>query len=172
MRSALAVAVALAIVSGCSSEPKKGDAGSVEPARVLDLYAVKQVHAAFSKKLEGFSAPADAKDGKPTVSLTPVTNNSAVHVNSEIVTDELSTALTDSGKFRVIVAERRLGEIKAGENYETAGASADTGPATRFKVDTTAETLHPGGALKVTVVLRDTVSKKAVLESVSELPLK
>ena len=164
MRFAM-LAFAVVVAAGCSSEPKAGQKTAERTPRYFELEDVKVTVAAFDKKLAAFEVPAEVKaaspGNRPTVAVSGVTNNSAGHVNGEIVADDLSTVLTESRKFQVIEDHERSGR--------DIGLSVGPPPDTRFKVETTLAD-KPDGTLVSTVVLRDARSGKALLESVCEFP--
>ena len=91
------------------------------------LYECKECAKKFRDRLIAFNhwAPSKAPDGLPRCRLMKIINETDRHFNVDILTDEVSQVLADTGKIVFVTSEERLGEMKKSEQYETQSGDVD-----------------------------------------------
>ncbi|MGX9415763.1 penicillin-binding protein activator LpoB [Vibrio sp. RC27] len=96
------------VLSGCSTVVNYGDAQSVETTTVefgstdLQTIAADMVD---SMMMAG-SISAITRDSRPIVFVDGIKNKTSEHIDTESITDTISTKLLQSGKFRFVDASR------------------------------------------------------------------
>lgn len=93
---------------GCSNKVSYGDAQAVETVNVdfgstdLQKIAAEMVD---SMMMSG-SVSAITRDGRPIVFVERIKNKTSEHIDTESITDTISTKMLNSGKFRFVDMDR------------------------------------------------------------------
>ncbi|EGR1068921.1 TPA: penicillin-binding protein activator LpoB [Vibrio cholerae] len=96
------------ILGGCSNKVSYGDAQAVETVNVdfgstdLQKIAAEMVD---SMMMSG-SVSAITRDGRPIVFVERIKNKTSEHIDTESITDTISTKMLNSGKFRFVDMDR------------------------------------------------------------------
>ncbi|HGF7478495.1 TPA: penicillin-binding protein activator LpoB [Vibrio mimicus] len=96
------------ILGGCSNKVSYGDAQAVETVNVdfgstdLQKIAGEMVD---SMMMSG-SVAAITRDGRPIVFVERIKNKTSEHIDTESITDTISTKMLNSGKFRFVDMDR------------------------------------------------------------------
>jgi uncharacterized protein (TIGR02722 family) len=135
-RSALALtllAAALGGLNGCTTV-KYGDAQSVETVNTdfgstdLHLIASKMVDSLLASPI---TAQATAAGKRPVVFVDNVNNKTDEHVDTQSVTDTISTKLLQSGKYR-FVDPSKVNTVRAQLNFQNSDQLANPATAIHF----------------------------------------
>lgn len=109
MKKSVIVLLGLAVIlGGCSNKVSYGDAQAVETVNVdfgstdLQKIAVEMVD---SMMMSG-SVSAITRDGRPIVFVERIKNKTSEHIDTESITDTISTKMLNSGKFRFVDMDR------------------------------------------------------------------
>ncbi|QEO45708.1 penicillin-binding protein activator LpoB [Vibrio tarriae] len=107
-KSAIALLGLAVILGGCSNKVSYGDAQAVETVNVdfgstdLQKIAAEMVD---SMMMSG-SVSAITRDGRPIVFVERIKNKTSEHIDTESITDTISTKMLNSGKFRFVDMDR------------------------------------------------------------------
>ncbi|ELJ8580253.1 TPA: penicillin-binding protein activator LpoB [Vibrio cholerae] len=107
-KSVIALLGLAVILGGCSNKVSYGDAQAVETANVdfgstdLQKIAAEMVD---SMMMSG-SVSAITRDGRPIVFVERIKNKTSEHIDTESITDTISTKMLNSGKFRFVDMDR------------------------------------------------------------------
>ncbi|MDV2302115.1 penicillin-binding protein activator LpoB [Vibrio cholerae] len=107
-KSVIALLGLAAILGGCSNKVSYGDAQAVETVNVdfgstdLQKIAAEMVD---SMMMSG-SVSAITRDGRPIVFVERIKNKTSEHIDTESITDTISTKMLNSGKFRFVDMDR------------------------------------------------------------------
>ncbi|EJL6759662.1 penicillin-binding protein activator LpoB [Vibrio cholerae] len=109
MKKSLIALLGLAVIlGGCSNKVSYGDAQAVETVNVdfgstdLQKIAAEMVD---SMMMSG-SVSAITRDGRPIVFVERIKNKTSEHIDTESITDTISTKMLNSGKFRFVDMDR------------------------------------------------------------------
>lgn len=103
-KSVIALLGLAVILGGCSNKVSYGDAQAVETVNVdfgstdLQKIAAEMVD---SMMMSG-SVSAITRDGRPIVFVERIKNKTSEHIDTESITDTISTKMLNSGKFRFV----------------------------------------------------------------------
>jgi len=135
-RSALALtllALAVGGLTGCTSV-KYGDAQSVETTNAdfgstdLHMIATKLTDSLLAS---GFTVQSTANGNRPVVFVNTVSNKTDEHIDTESITDSISTELLKSGLYR-FVDPTQVNTVRAQLNFQNNDPLADSGTAIHF----------------------------------------
>lgn len=107
-KSVIALLGLAVILGGCSNKVSYGDAQAVETVDVdfgstdLQKIAGEMVD---SMMMSG-SVAAITRDGRPIVFVERIKNKTSEHIDTESITDTISTKMLNSGKFRFVDMDR------------------------------------------------------------------
>ncbi|QKU81832.1 penicillin-binding protein activator LpoB [Vibrio cholerae] len=107
-KSVIALLGLAVILGGCSNKVSYGDAQAVETVNVdfgstdLQKIAAEMVD---SMMMSG-SVSAINRDGRPIVFVERIKNKTSEHIDTESITDTISTKMLNSGKFRFVDMDR------------------------------------------------------------------
>ncbi|EGR2446980.1 penicillin-binding protein activator LpoB [Vibrio cholerae] len=107
-KSVIALLGLAVILGGCSNKVSYGDAQAVETVNVdfgstdLQKIAAEMVD---SMIMSG-SVSAITRDGRPIVFVERIKNKTSEHIDTESITDTISTKMLNSGKFRFVDMDR------------------------------------------------------------------
>lgn len=153
-RSALALSlVALSVggLSACTSV-KYGDAQSVETVNTdfgstdLHLIAAKMVDSLLASPA---TMEASAGGRRPVVFIDNVSNKTSEHIDTESVTDTISTKLLQSGKYR-FVDMSKVESVRSQLHFQNADELASSGTAIKFGQMVGAELMLYGNMASIT----------------------
>ncbi|ENM5730150.1 penicillin-binding protein activator LpoB [Vibrio mimicus] len=109
MKTSIIALLGLAVIlGGCSNKVSYGDAQAVETVNVdfgstdLQKIAGEMVD---SMMMSG-SVAAITRDGRPIVFVERIKNKTSEHIDTESITDTISTKMLNSGKFRFVDMDR------------------------------------------------------------------
>ncbi|ENM5772135.1 penicillin-binding protein activator LpoB [Vibrio mimicus] len=109
MKKSIIALLGLAVIlGGCSNKVSYGDAQAVETVNVdfgstdLQKIAGEMVD---SMMMSG-SVAAITRDGRPIVFVERIKNKTSEHIDTESITDTISTKMLNSGKFRFVDMDR------------------------------------------------------------------
>lgn len=109
MKKSIITLLGLAVIlGGCSNKVSYGDAQAVETVNVdfgstdLQKIAGEMVD---SMMMSG-SVAAITRDGRPIVFVERIKNKTSEHIDTESITDTISTKMLNSGKFRFVDMDR------------------------------------------------------------------
>ncbi len=109
MKKSVITLLGLAVIlGGCSNKVSYGDAQAVETVNVdfgstdLQKIAAEMVD---SMMMSG-SVSAITRDGRPIVFVERIKNKTSEHIDTESITDTISTKMLNSGKFRFVDMDR------------------------------------------------------------------
>ncbi|EKA4520008.1 penicillin-binding protein activator LpoB [Vibrio cholerae] len=107
-KSVIALLGLAVILGGCSNKVSYGDAQAVETVNVdfgstdLQKIAAEMVD---SMMMSG-SVSAITRDGRPIIFVERIKNKTSEHIDTESITDTISTKMLNSGKFRFVDMDR------------------------------------------------------------------
>ncbi|ELF5324976.1 penicillin-binding protein activator LpoB [Vibrio cholerae] len=107
-KSVIALLGLAVILGGCSNKVSYGDAQAVETVNVdfgstdLQKIAAEMVD---SMMMSG-SVSAITREGRPIVFVERIKNKTSEHIDTESITDTISTKMLNSGKFRFVDMDR------------------------------------------------------------------
>ena len=107
-KSVIALLGLAVILGGCSNKVSYGDAQAVETVNVdfgstdLQKIAAEMVD---SMMMSG-SVSAITRDGRPIVFVERIKNKTSEHIDTESITDTISTKMLNSGKLRFVDMDR------------------------------------------------------------------
>lgn len=107
-KSVIALLGLAVILGGCSNKVSYGDAQAVETVNVdfgstdLQKIAAEMVD---SMMMSG-SVSAITRDGRPIVFVERIKNKTSEHIDTESITDTISTKMLNSGRFRFVDMDR------------------------------------------------------------------
>ncbi|GHY99938.1 TPA: penicillin-binding protein activator LpoB [Vibrio cholerae] len=107
-KSVIALLGLAVILGGCTNKVSYGDAQAVETVNVdfgstdLQKIAAEMVD---SMMMSG-SVSAITRDGRPIVFVERIKNKTSEHIDTESITDTISTKMLNSGKFRFVDMDR------------------------------------------------------------------
>ncbi|ENM5746174.1 penicillin-binding protein activator LpoB [Vibrio mimicus] len=107
-KSVIALLGLAVILGGCSNKVSYGDAQAVETVNVdfgsTDLQKIAG-DMVDSMMMSG-SVAAITRDGRPIVFVERIKNKTSEHIDTESITDTISTKMLNSGKFRFVDMDR------------------------------------------------------------------
>ncbi|EGR1072618.1 hypothetical protein VCSRO74_2076 [Vibrio cholerae] len=107
-KSVIALLGLAVILGGCSNKVSYGDAQAVETVNVdfgsTDLQKIA-AEMLDSMMMSG-SVSAITRDGRPIVFVERIKNKTSEHIDTESITDTISTKMLNSGKFRFVDMDR------------------------------------------------------------------
>ncbi|CAM3505604.1 penicillin-binding protein activator LpoB [Vibrio cholerae] len=118
-KSVIALLGLAVILGGCSNKVSYGDAQAVETVNVdfgstdLQKIAAEMVD---SMMMSG-SVSAITRDGRPIVFVERIKNKTSEHIDTESITDTISTKMLNSGKFRFVDMDR-VEEVRDQLNFQ------------------------------------------------------
>ncbi len=97
-----------AILSGCSNQVSYGDAQAIETTTIdfgsTDLQTI--AGQMVDSMLISGSVGAITRDSRPIVFVERIKNKTSEHIDTESITDSISTKMLNSGKFRFVDMNR------------------------------------------------------------------
>ncbi|MCG3758705.1 penicillin-binding protein activator LpoB [Vibrio cincinnatiensis] len=134
MKKSVVVLLGLAVVlGGCSNRVSYGDAQSVETVTVdfgstdLQKIAADMVD---SMMMSG-SVAVITRDTRPVVFVERIKNKTSEHIDTESITDTISTKMLNSGKFRFVDMDR-VEAVRAQLNFQNNDELVDQRAAIQF----------------------------------------
>lgn len=134
MKKSLIVLMGAALIlGGCAKQVSYGDAQEVETTTIdfgstdLQKIAVEMTDSMLSSG----SVTAITRDSRPIVFVESIKNKTAEHIDTESITDTVSTRLINSGKFR-FVDMTRVEAVREQLNFQNNDALVNPGTAIQF----------------------------------------
>ncbi|USH01262.1 penicillin-binding protein activator LpoB [Grimontia kaedaensis] len=135
MKKSLIVLVGAAalILGGCAKQVSYGDAQEVETTTIdfgstdLQKIAVEMTDSMLSSG----SVTAITRSNRPIVFVESIKNKTAEHIDTESITDTISTRLINSGKFR-FVDMTRVEAVREQLDFQNNDALVNPGTAIQF----------------------------------------
>ncbi|MFV0575131.1 MAG: penicillin-binding protein activator LpoB [Vibrio sp.] len=132
MKKSLIALVGLAVIlGGCSNRVEYGDANAVETTTVdfgstdLQKIAGEMVDSMLA------SGSVAAIEGRPIAYVDTVRNKTSEHIDTESITDTISTKLLNSGKFR-FVDMTKVDQVRDQLNFQNNDELVDQSSAIKF----------------------------------------
>ncbi|MDD1782868.1 penicillin-binding protein activator LpoB [Enterovibrio sp. ZSDZ35] len=132
-KSVIALVGAALVLGGCSQKVSYGDAQEVETTTIefgstdLQTIAVEMTDSMLSSGAVG----AITRDNRPIVFVESIKNKTAEHIDTESVTDSISTRMLKSGKFR-FVDMTRVEQVREQLDFQNNDALVNPGTAIQF----------------------------------------
>ncbi|MEG9357928.1 penicillin-binding protein activator LpoB [Vibrio cholerae] len=132
-KSVIALLGLAVILGGCSNKVSYGDAQAVETVNVdfgstdLQKIAAEMVD---SMMMSG-SVSAITRDGRPIVFVERIKNKTSEHIDTESITDTISTKMLNSGKFRFVDMDR-VEAVRDQLNFQNNDELVNQGTAIQF----------------------------------------
>ncbi|GEA49785.1 penicillin-binding protein activator LpoB [Vibrio inusitatus NBRC 102082] len=134
MKKSVVVLLGLAVIlGGCSNKVNYGDAQAVETTTVdfgstdLQKIAAEMV----DSMLNSGSVAAITKDQRPIVFVERIKNKTSEHIDTESITDSVSTKMLNSGKFRFVDMDR-VESVRKQLNFQNNDELVDQSSAIQF----------------------------------------
>lgn len=135
-RSALALTLLALAVGGLTActTVKYGDAQAVETTNTdfgstdLHLIATKMTDSLLAS---GFTVQATANGNRPVVFVNTINNKTDEHIDTESITDSISTELLNSGRFR-FVDPTQVSTVRSQLNFQNNDALSNPATAIHF----------------------------------------
>ncbi len=134
MRKCAVVMMAVTLLmGGCAKKVSYGDAKAIETTTIdfgstdLQTMAVQMTNS----MLTSASVDALTKREKPIVFVESITNKTSEHIDTESITDSISTRLLQSGQFR-FVDMGRIDEVRKQLNFQNNDALVNPANAIQF----------------------------------------
>lgn len=132
-KSVIALLGLAVILGGCSNKVNYGDAQAVETTTVdfgstdLQKIAAEMV----DSMLNSGSVAAITKDQRPIVFVERIKNKTSEHIDTESITDSVSTKMLNSGKFRFVDMDR-VESVRKQLNFQNNDELVDQSSAIQF----------------------------------------
>lgn len=132
-KSLIALMGVALIMGGCAKQVTYGDAQEVETTTIefgstdLQKIAVDMTDSMLSSG----AVAAITRDSRPIVFVESVKNKTAEHIDTESITDSISTRLINSGKFR-FVDMTRVEAVRKQLDFQNNDALVNPGTAIQF----------------------------------------
>ncbi|WP_028024066.1 penicillin-binding protein activator LpoB [Enterovibrio calviensis] len=132
-KSVIALMGVALIMGGCSQKVSYGDAQEVETTTIefgstdLQKIAVEMT----DSMLTSGSVAAITRDSRPIVFVESIKNKTAEHIDTESITDSISTRMLNSGKFR-FVDMTRVEAVREQLDFQNNDALVNPGTAIQF----------------------------------------
>ncbi|MBV7297072.1 penicillin-binding protein activator LpoB [Enterovibrio paralichthyis] len=132
-KSLIALMGVALIMGGCAKQVTYGDAQEVETTTIefgstdLQRIAVDMTDSMLSSG----AVAAITRDSRPIVFVESVKNKTAEHIDTESITDSISTRLINSGKFR-FVDMTRVEAVRKQLDFQNNDALVNPGTAIQF----------------------------------------
>ncbi|MDD1794778.1 penicillin-binding protein activator LpoB [Enterovibrio makurazakiensis] len=132
-KSVIALMGVALIMGGCSQKVSYGDAQEVETTTIefgstdLQKIAVEMT----DSMLTSGSVAAITRDSRPIVFVESIKNKTAEHIDTESITDSISTRMLNSGKFR-FVDMTRVEAVRDQLDFQNNDALVNPGTAIQF----------------------------------------
>lgn len=132
-KSLIAMMGVALIMGGCAKQISYGDATAVETTTIefgstdLQKIAVEMTDSMLSSG----SVAAITRDSRPIVFVESIKNKTAEHIDTESITDSISTRLINSGKFR-FVDMTRVEAVREQLDFQNNDALVNPGTAIQF----------------------------------------
>ncbi|OBT13975.1 penicillin-binding protein activator LpoB [Vibrio sp. UCD-FRSSP16_10] len=132
-KSVIALLGLAVILGGCSNKVNYGDAQAVETTTVdfgstdLQKIAAEMVDSMLSSG----SVAAITKDQRPIVFVERIKNKTSEHIDTESITDSVSTKMLNSGKFRFVDMDR-VDSVRKQLNFQNNDQLVDQSSAIQF----------------------------------------
>ncbi|MEZ9418334.1 penicillin-binding protein activator LpoB [Vibrio breoganii] len=121
------------ILGGCSNKVNYGDAQAVETTTVdfgsTDLQKI--AGEMVDSMLNSGSVAAITKDQRPIVFVERIKNKTSEHIDTESITDSVSTKMLNSGKFRFVDMDR-VESVRKQLNFQNNDELVDQSSAIQF----------------------------------------
>lgn len=134
MKKSIIALLGLAVIlGGCSNKVSYGDAQAVETTTVdfgstdLQKIAAEMVD---SMMMSG-SIAAITRDSRPIVFVERIKNKTSEHIDTESITDTISTKMLNSGKFRFVDMDR-VESVREQLNFQNNDELANQSTAIQF----------------------------------------
>lgn len=147
-----AISLALSVMAGCASKTvvKYGDAEAVETTSVnfgsTDLQKIAQQMT--ESLLQSPVVGTVTANKRPIVFVDTVKNKTSEHIDTESLTDSISTQLLRSGKFR-FVDMTKVTAVREQLNYQNDGGLVDPNKAVQFGKQVGAEYMLYGNLASI-----------------------
>lgn len=134
--SLLVVSAVVATISltGCAEKVSYGDPEAVETVNVdfgsTDLQKIAN-NMTDSLLASGFSQKLSAKGETPVIYVEGIKNKTSEHIDTESITNSISTKLLQSGKFQ-FVGMTRVNAVRKQLNYQNNSGMVDPNKAVQF----------------------------------------
>lgn len=134
MKKSVIALIGLAVIlGGCSNKVSYGDAQQAETTTIdfgsTDLQKI--AGEMVDSMLLSPSVGAITRDSRPIVFVERIKNKTSEHIDTESITDTMSTKLLNSGKFR-FVDMGRVEAVREQLNFQNNDELVDQGNAIRF----------------------------------------
>ncbi|GAM62218.1 lipoprotein ycfM [Vibrio ishigakensis] len=132
-KSVIALLGLAVILGGCSNKVNYGDAQATETTTVdfgstdLQKIAAEMV----DSMLNSGSVAAITKDQRPIVFVERIKNKTSEHIDTESITDSVSTKMLNSGKFRFVDMDR-VESVRKQLNFQNNDELVDQSSAIQF----------------------------------------
>ncbi|MBC3616024.1 penicillin-binding protein activator LpoB [Vibrio metschnikovii] len=132
-KSVIALLGVAVLLGGCSNRVSYGDAQAVETVTVdfgstdLQKIAAEMVD---SMMMSG-SVAAITRDARPIVFVERIKNKTSEHIDTESITDTISTKMLNSGKFRFVDMDR-VEAVREQLNFQNTDELVDQRSAIQF----------------------------------------
>ncbi|MEZ8146450.1 penicillin-binding protein activator LpoB [Enterovibrio norvegicus] len=132
-KSVIALMSVALIMGGCSQKVSYGDAQEVETTTIefgstdLQKIAVDMTDSMLSSG----AISAITRNGRPIVFVESIKNKTAEHIDTESITDSISTRMLKSGKFR-FVDMTRVDAVRDQLDFQNNDALVNPGTAIQF----------------------------------------
>ncbi|EKO3557754.1 penicillin-binding protein activator LpoB [Vibrio metschnikovii] len=132
-KSVIALLGVAVLLGGCSNRVSYGDAQAVETVTVdfgstdLQKIAAEMVD---SMMMSG-SVAAITRDARPIVFVERIKNKTSEHIDTESITDTISTKMLNSGKFRFVDMDR-VEAVRKQLNFQNTDELVDQRSAIQF----------------------------------------
>ncbi|GAB7219782.1 penicillin-binding protein activator LpoB [Vibrio comitans] len=134
MKKSVVALLGLAVIlGGCSNKVNYGDAQAVETTTVdfgsTDLQRI--AGEMVDSMLNSGSVAAITKDQRPIVFVERIKNKTSEHIDTESITDSVSTKMLNSGKFRFVDMDR-VESVRKQLNFQNNDELVDQSSAIQF----------------------------------------
>ncbi|MEZ9592711.1 penicillin-binding protein activator LpoB [Vibrio breoganii] len=134
MKKSVVALLGLAVIlGGCSNKVNYGDAQAVETTTVdfgsTDLQKIASEM--VDSMLNSGSVAAITKDQRPIVFVERIKNKTSEHIDTESITDSVSTKMLNSGKFRFVDMDR-VESVRKQLNFQNNDELVDQSSAIQF----------------------------------------
>ncbi|KXF81951.1 penicillin-binding protein activator LpoB [Enterovibrio coralii] len=132
-KSVIALMGVALVLGGCSQKVSYGDAQEVETTTIdfgstdLQTIAVEMTDSMLSSG----AVAAITRDNRPIVFVESIKNKTAEHIDTESITDSISTRMLKSGKFR-FVDMTRVEQVREQLDFQNNDALVNPGTAIQF----------------------------------------
>ncbi|MGY5453231.1 penicillin-binding protein activator LpoB [Agarivorans sp. MS3-6] len=146
----LAASVLALVLSGCSSQVSYGDPQEVETVNVdFGSSDLQKIAGEMTESMISSPLLIDiTSNNRPIVFVERIKNKTTEHIDTESVTDSISTKLLQSGKFR-FVDMSRVNEVRDQLDYQNDGGLVDPSKAIAFGQQVGAEYMLYGNLASI-----------------------